>query len=96
MDVVGIVSNHPRETYSNLDFGDIPFHYLPVTRQTKMEQEAQVWETVKSARADLVVPEGEREQELVVYVKTRDGELRRVSVLSVRFVPMTGRAQDKK
>jgi protein-L-isoaspartate(D-aspartate) O-methyltransferase len=44
----------------------------------------------------LVVPEGEREQELVVYVKMHDGELRRVSVLPVRFVPMTGRAQDKK
>ena len=28
-----IVSNHPRETYGNLDFGEIPFHYLPVTRR---------------------------------------------------------------
>src|SRR6266536_1555443 len=25
-----IVSNHPRETYGNLDFGEIPFHYMPV------------------------------------------------------------------
>ena len=30
-----IVSNHPRETYASLDFGDIPFHYLPVTKETK-------------------------------------------------------------
>ena len=34
-----IVSNHPREIYGNLDFGEIPFHYLPVTRETKREQE---------------------------------------------------------
>jgi formyltetrahydrofolate hydrolase len=42
MDVVGIVSNHPRETYNGSDFGDIPFHYLPVTRETKSQQEAQI------------------------------------------------------
>src|SRR5947199_633406 len=30
-----IVSNHSRETYSNLDFGDIPFHYLPVSKETR-------------------------------------------------------------
>ena len=34
-----IVSNHPRETYANLDFGEIPFHFLPVTREIKREQE---------------------------------------------------------
>src|SRR4029079_8501840 len=28
-----IVSNHPRETYGNLDFGETPFHYLPVTKE---------------------------------------------------------------
>ena len=26
------VSNHPRETYAELDFGEIPFHHLPVTQ----------------------------------------------------------------
>ena len=46
---------HPRETYAHLEFGDIPFHYLPVTRQTKMEQEAQAWDVVKTAHADLVI-----------------------------------------
>ena len=46
--------------------------------------------------ARLVVPEGELDQELVVYEKTRDGDLRRTSVTPVRFVPMTGRAQEKK
>jgi formyltetrahydrofolate deformylase len=55
MDPVAIIANHPRGSYAHIDFGDIPFHYLPVTRQTKMEQEAQVWDVIKSAKADLVV-----------------------------------------
>ena len=38
MDVAGIVSNYPRETYPNLSFGDIPFHHLPVTKATKAAQ----------------------------------------------------------
>ena len=46
--------------------------------------------------ARLVVPEGEREQELVVYEKSRDGTVRRTSVIPVRFVPMTGKAQSRK
>ena len=50
-----IVSNHPRETYSGLDFGDIPFHYLPVTKDTKAAQEAAIWQLVQQTRTDLVV-----------------------------------------
>src|SRR3569832_329240 len=55
MDPTAIVSNHPRETYASLDFGDIPFHYLPVTRETKAAQEAAVWDLVNDTRTDLVV-----------------------------------------
>jgi formyltetrahydrofolate deformylase len=55
MEPVAIIANYPRETYAHIDMGDIPFHYLPVTRQTKMEQEAQVWDVIRSAKADLVV-----------------------------------------
>jgi formyltetrahydrofolate deformylase len=55
MEIVAIIANYPRETYDHIDFDEIPFHYLPVTKQTKMEQEAQVWEVVRSARADVVV-----------------------------------------
>jgi formyltetrahydrofolate deformylase len=55
MDPVAIIANYPRETYARIDFGDIPFHHLPITRQTKMEQEAQAWEIIKSAKADLVI-----------------------------------------
>jgi formyltetrahydrofolate deformylase len=55
MDVVGIVSNHPRETYAHVNFGAVPFHYLPVTRDTKAQQEAQLLALVHETRADLVV-----------------------------------------
>jgi formyltetrahydrofolate deformylase len=55
MQPVAIIANYPRETYEHLDIEDIPFHHLPVTRQTKMEQEAKLWETVREARADIVV-----------------------------------------
>ncbi len=55
MQVVGIVSNHPRETYHHLDFGAVPFHHLPITRETKMEQEGRIWELVRDTGTDLVV-----------------------------------------
>jgi formyltetrahydrofolate deformylase len=55
MDLVAVIANYPRETYDNVDLDKIPFHYLPVTKQTKMEQEAQVWEVVRNAKADVVV-----------------------------------------
>jgi formyltetrahydrofolate deformylase len=55
MDVVGVISNFPRENFAHVDFGAIPFHYLPVDSETKMEQEAKVWETIRAAKADVVV-----------------------------------------
>ena len=55
MDVVGIVSNHPRETYNGTDFGSIPFHHLPITKETKPQQEAQIKAIVTETGADLVV-----------------------------------------
>ncbi len=50
-----IVSNHPRQTYSVIDFGDVPFHYLPVTRDTKQEQEMAIWNIIQSTQTELVV-----------------------------------------
>ena len=55
MDVVGIVSNHPREIYNGSDFGSIPFHYLPVTKETKVEQEARIKALVDTTGTELVV-----------------------------------------
>jgi formyltetrahydrofolate deformylase len=53
--ISAIVSNHPRETYAHLDFGDIPFHYLPVTPATKAAQEQALLDLVDSTGTDLVV-----------------------------------------
>jgi formyltetrahydrofolate deformylase len=55
MDIVGVVANHPRETYSLVDLGATPFHHLPVTKETKLEQETRLAELVSETRADLVV-----------------------------------------
>ena len=52
---VAIVSNHPRESITHTDLGDVPFHHLPVTRETKAEQEAQVRAIADEADAELVV-----------------------------------------
>jgi formyltetrahydrofolate deformylase len=55
MDVVGIVSNHPREVMKISVIGDIPFHFLPVTRDTKPLQEQKIKSIIESTKAELVV-----------------------------------------
>jgi formyltetrahydrofolate deformylase len=55
MEIVGVIANHPRETFAHLDFGSIPFHHLPVSRDTKAQQEARIKAIVDETRADLVV-----------------------------------------
>jgi formyltetrahydrofolate deformylase len=55
MDIVGIVSNHPREIFATGDFGDIPFTYLPVTKETKAAQEGAIKALVENTGAELIV-----------------------------------------
>lgn len=55
MQPAGIVSNHPRETYRHIDFGDIPFHYLPVDPADRGAQEAALWGVIEESGAELVV-----------------------------------------
>ena len=55
MDVVGIVSNHPRSTLAKSEFADIPYHHFPIARDTKAAQEAQVKAVIEATRAELVV-----------------------------------------
>ena len=55
MELTAVVANHPRETYAHLDFDGIPFHHLPVSRDTKMEQETQLWNLVRETKTELVV-----------------------------------------
>ncbi|MBS3850170.1 formyltetrahydrofolate deformylase [Devosia sp. J2-20] len=53
-DVAAIISNHPDARKIAEDAG-IPYHLLPVTKDTKAAQEAQVLEIIQKAGADLVV-----------------------------------------
>ncbi|OYX13241.1 MAG: formyltetrahydrofolate deformylase [Rhizobiales bacterium 32-66-8] len=55
MEISGIISNHPRETYAHLDLDGIPFHHLPVTKATKLEQETQVWTLFQDSGAEVAV-----------------------------------------
>ena len=55
MIISGIISNHPREVYSSIDFSDIPFYHLPVTPETKSEQEAKLLEIAADAKVDMVI-----------------------------------------
>lgn len=55
MDVVGIASNHPIQTFAGIDFGAIPFHHLPITPSTKPQQELQIKALVERSGAELVV-----------------------------------------
>src|SRR5436305_15184739 len=45
-----IVSNHPRESFSNLGSGELPFHHLPVTRETRRDQETAIFQLAEQTK----------------------------------------------
>jgi len=54
MDLVGVASNH--ETWrKRVEHEGLPYHYLPVTKDTKAEQEARILDIVERENVDLVV-----------------------------------------
>jgi len=55
MDIAGSVANYPREAYLHHDLTCIAFDYLPVTADTRAQQEGQIWQLVNERRVDLVV-----------------------------------------
>ncbi len=55
MDVTAIVSNHGPEHYRHVEFDGLPFHHMPVTKQTKLEQEQQLWELIRNTKTEVVV-----------------------------------------
>ncbi|HKY93371.1 MAG TPA: formyltetrahydrofolate deformylase [Nevskiaceae bacterium] len=53
-DIVGVISNH--EDFRSLtEWYGLPFHHLPVTPETKPQQEARILEVMASTQADLLV-----------------------------------------
>jgi formyltetrahydrofolate deformylase len=55
MEVTGVISNHPKSTFPHLDFGEIPFHYLPVSKDSKAAQEEQIWRIFEETGSEIVV-----------------------------------------
>ena len=55
MDIVAVVSNHGPDSLPHVDLSGIPFHHLPVTKETKLEQESALWALIQQTGAELVV-----------------------------------------
>lgn len=55
IEVTGIVSNHPKEALNLTLLGDIPYHHLPITKETKPQQEAQIKAIVEQTGTELIV-----------------------------------------
>ena len=55
IEIVGIVSNHPREAAIRVDIGAIPFHHIPVSPETKPQAEAAFRALADETDAELVV-----------------------------------------
>ncbi len=55
MQIVGVIGNHPIEALNVSLIGDIPYHYLPVTKETKPDQEARIKALVEESGTELVV-----------------------------------------
>ena len=52
---VAIISNHPREALTVSSIGNLPYYHLPVTKETKAAQEAEIKKIVADKGAELVV-----------------------------------------
>lgn len=55
MECVGIVSNHPSDALNLTLHQGLPYFHLPITKDTKPQQEAQIKQVVEDTGAELVV-----------------------------------------
>jgi len=53
-EIVGVVSNHP-DFRENVEWYNVPFYHLPLTKETKPQQEQQILDCMAEHRADLLV-----------------------------------------
>ena len=54
VDIMGVISNHA-DLRSLVEWHQIPFHHLPVTADTRAQQEAQILELMSRHQVDLLV-----------------------------------------
>ncbi|MCA6326076.1 formyltetrahydrofolate deformylase [Phenylobacterium sp.] len=55
MDISAVVSNHPEASFPHTDLKGIAFHHLPVTPETKADQEARLRALIAATGTDLVI-----------------------------------------
>ncbi|MEO0441974.1 MAG: formyltetrahydrofolate deformylase, partial [Pseudomonadota bacterium] len=55
MDVVGVISNHPGDNLHLPVRDEIPFHHFPVSKDSKLQQEAQIRDVIEQTGTELVV-----------------------------------------
>ena len=55
MTLTAVVANHPRETYAHVDLDGVPFHHLPVSKDTRPAQEAALEALIADTGTELVV-----------------------------------------
>jgi formyltetrahydrofolate deformylase len=54
IDLVGVISNHP-DLRSLVEWHQVPFYHLPVTNESRPQQEAEILEIMKRHQVDLLV-----------------------------------------
>ena len=54
VDIVGVFSNH-NDCRAMTEFYDLPYHYLPVNKETKPQQESQILSLMAQYKVDLLV-----------------------------------------
>jgi formyltetrahydrofolate deformylase len=55
MEITAVVANHPLDVYAHVDLQGIPFHYLPVTKEGRREQEDKILTLVRATETEVVV-----------------------------------------
>ncbi|MCA6241922.1 MAG: formyltetrahydrofolate deformylase [Phenylobacterium sp.] len=55
MDISAVVSNHPEASFPHTDLKGIAFHHLPVSPETKVDQEARLRNLIAATGTDLVI-----------------------------------------
>ncbi len=55
MDISAVVSNHPEASFPHTDLKGIAFHHLPVTPETKADQETRLRDLIAATGTDLVI-----------------------------------------
>lgn len=54
IEIPAIISNHP-DLKPLADWYNIPFHHLPISKETKQQQEEKIWEIIQKTESELVI-----------------------------------------